>query len=606
MSFVLETLSAAKVICTELIPVIYRTVRNRASEQDIDNVPLRLAKIASACPDKIAIIFESQQITWGELDVQAGKIAQALSDKGVRPGDCVSLMMDNRIEFLECWFGIMRAGAVASLINTNLQGAQLTHCLNMTSAGTLIFGEEHGHSIEEVNAGCKFLEENDFLCIEESVPLNSVPAFAINFSERIAQSAPMPEAMVPPVERGAQAMYIFTSGTTGMPKAAVQKHKKIVGAMDLGRGVGLKVVGSDTLYICLPLYHATGLIVGFCAALNTGATVFLKRKFSASHFLDDVRQNNCNAFIYIGELCRYLLAQPERPDDGDNPLEKMSGNGLRPDIWMAFKNRFRIKKIVEFYAASEGNTGFMNLFNRDRTIGASITSPTLVEYDVADDVVVRDANGRCRRVKAGEAGLLLGAITPLAEFAGYTDSDATEQKILRDVFEDGDAYFNTGDLIKMVDAGFAFGFKHYQFVDRVGDTFRWRGENCSTNEIGEIINQHPTIKICNVIGVDVPGTEGKAGMAAVVLKDGHDFDVDDISRLVSENLAGYARPVFIRVIEEVELTGTFKLQKVRLKEEAYHPDRTHDPVYVLKPGANRYETLDVTVYQQIMAGDAGY
>ena len=245
----------------------------------------------------------------------------------------------------------------------------------------------------------------------------------------------------------------------------------------------------------------------------------------------------------------------------------MSGNGLRPDIWMEFKNRFKVEKIVEFYGASEGNTGFINLFNRDQTIGTAVIPPSLVEYDVVNDKVVRDENGRCKRVQKGEIGLLLGPITAATEFAGYTDSEATEKKILRHVFKENDAYFNTGDLIKTIDAGFSLGFKHYQFVDRVGDTFRWKGENCSTNEIGEIVNEQESIEICNVFGVDIPGTDGKAGMAAVVLKKGESIDLDGISALITGNLATYARPIFIRELSEIQLTGTFKLQKVELREE---------------------------------------
>jgi citronellyl-CoA synthetase len=305
-------------------------------------------------------------------------------------------------------------------------------------------------------------------------------------------------------------------------------------------------------------------------------------------------------------LCRYLLAQPEQPNDADNPLVKMTGNGLRPDIWMAFKNRFGIQRIVEFYGASEGNTGFMNLFNRDCTIGTAIIPPAMVEYDVGTDTIIRDDAGWCKRAANGEPGLLLGPITAASEFEGYTDKEATEKKILRNVFKQDDAYFNTGDLVKTVDAGFAFGFKHYQFVDRVGDTFRWKGENCSTNEVGEIINQHPSVQICNVYGVEITGTDGRAGMAAIVMHDGFEFDSVAISALVTRELASYARPIFLRILADLPLTGTFKLQKGDLREAAYHPDKCPDTIYVLKPGRSQYEVLDDSFYQQITSGQAGY
>jgi citronellyl-CoA synthetase len=239
-------------------------------------------------------------------------------------------------------------------------------------------------------------------------------------------------------------------------------------------------------------------------------------------------------------------------------------------------------------------------------VGVAIIPPVLIEYDLKSDQVVRDDEGRCCRVGKGEVGLLIGPITERTVFEGYTDREATEKKVLRDVFKDGDAYFNTGDLIRQVDAGFAFGLKHYQFVDRVGDTFRWKGENCSTNEVGEIINGHPSVQACNVYGVQVPGTDGRAGMAALVLREGEELDTDAISDLINRNLAGYARPVFLRVVPELQLTGTFKMVKGDFREQAYHPDRCSDPVYVMKPGQDRYELLDEAFYRQLLAGESGY
>lgn len=600
-----EVLSSVKIIVRDIVPLVFKTIVKRPKPDDIDNLPLRLAKTAKACPDKTAIIFEGRKISWGELDRRAGQVAQALRNEGVGFGDTVSLMMDNRIEFIENMFGIMRAGAAVSLINTNLRGAQLVHCISTTNARALIVGSEHGDSVAEVKANCDLKEGKDILMVADvDAPLT--PNWAVDFSQTIEQVEPIDDAHIPPVRLSDPAIYIFTSGTTGLPKAAIQKQGRQTLFCDLGRAVGLKLVRDDCMYICLPLYHATGLCVGFLGALGVGATVFLKRKFSARHFLDDVRENNCNTFIYIGELCRYLLAQPIKPNDADNPLEKMTGNGLRPDIWMEFKERFGVPKVYEFYGASEGNTSFMNFFNRDRTIGAAIIPPSVVEYDVAADVVIRDEKGFCKKVEPGQPGLLLGPITKSAEFVGYTDRRATEEKILRDVFKPGDAFFNTGDLIKSVDVGFACGIKHFQFVDRVGDTFRWKGENCSTNEVGEIINRHGDIDVCNVYGVEVPGADGRAGMAALLLKEGACFDAASVSALVEKDLAVYARPVFIRILSEQQLTGTFKLQKGTLREEAYHPDRCADEIYVWKSDLSSYAKMDSAYYEKIMAAEVGF
>ncbi len=605
MSIVAETLSSAKVIARDIIPLVYRMAIRPPSPDAIDNLPLRLANTAKACPNKKAIIFEDRSVTWCELDQRVSQIAQALRDRGVTFGDTVSLMMDNRIEFIEQMFGIMRAGAAVSLINTNLHGAQLVHCITTTKAKALVVGSEHSETVAEVKGECDLEEGRDFLVVDDA-DAPATPNWAVNFSEEIDNKQPIAEELVPPLRQKDPALYIFTSGTTGLPKAAIQKQSRQTLFCELGNRVGLKMVRDDTLYICLPLYHATGLCVGFLGAMQVGATVVLKRKFSASQFLDDIRTHNCNSFIYIGELCRYLLAQPEKADDGNNPLEKMTGNGLRPDIWMEFKKRFQVPQIYEFYGASEGNATFMNFFNRDQTIGAAIVPPSLVEYDVAADEIVRDEKGFCKKVEPGQPGLLLGPITKSTEFVGYTDREATEKKILRNVFKPGDAYFNTGDLIKMVDAGFALGMKHYQFVDRVGDTFRWKGENCSTNEVGEIINTHPDVEVCNVYGVEVPGTDGRAGMAALSLREDASFDAASMSALVEKELASYARPVFIRILPEQQLTGTFKLQKGDFREAAYHPAKITDDIYVWKPGATGYEKMDIEFYEKVMAGEAGF
>lgn len=605
MSIVGETLSSAKVIARDLIPLVYRMAVSPPKPDTIDNLPSRLARTAANHPNKTAIIFEGRSVTWGELNDRASQVAQALKDRGIGFGDTVSMMMDNRIEFIENMFGIMRAGAAVSMINTNLQGAQLTHCVTTTNAKAFIFGSEHADAVGGVKADCNLAEGKDFLFVADA-DAPPAPNWAVDFGQSTTEATPIGEEHIPPVRQQDPALYIFTSGTTGLPKAAIQKQSRQTLFCDLAKTVGLKLTSKDTMYICLPLYHATGLCVGFLGALNVGATVVIKRKFSASRFLDDVREHNCNTFIYIGELCRYLLAQPVKPNDGDNPITKMTGNGLRPDIWMEFKERFNVDGIYEFYGASEGNATFMNFFNRNQTIGAAIIPPSLVEYDVAADEIVRDENGFCKKVEPGKPGLLLGPITKSTEFVGYTDREATEKKILRNVFKEGDAFFNTGDLIKQVEAGFALGLKHYQFVDRVGDTFRWKGENCSTNEVGEIINSHEDIDVCNVYGVEVPGTDGRAGMAALSLRVGASFDSESVSALVQKDLAAYARPVFIRILAEQQLTGTFKLQKGDLREVAYHPDKVADELYVWKPGGAGYEKLDDDFYQKIMAAEAGF
>ena len=283
------------------------------------------------------------------------------------------------------------------------------------------------------------------------------------------------------------------------------------------------------------------------------------------------------------------------------------GNGLRPDVWHQFKQRYGIERIAEFYGASEGNVAFANLMNKDQTIGMTTAEIALVKYDIEGDEIVLDADGHCIRVEPGEAGLLLGHINEQAVFEGYTDKEATEKKVLRNAFKDGDAWFNSGDLIREIDVGYTMGYTHYQFVDRVGDTYRWKSENVSTNEVGEIINGHDQVQFCNVYGVEVPNADGRAGMAALVLNEGlNELDIDDFSAFVTKELPAYARPVFLRIQTDIDVTGTFKMVKGDLRKEGYDLDQVTDALYVLQPGSTRYERLEPSFAAAIAAGTAGY
>jgi len=335
----------------------------------------------------------------------------------------------------------------------------------------------------------------------------------------------------------------------------------------------------------------------------------IRRRLSVSAFWDDIRKYNCTSFVYIGEFIRYLMNQPRQPSDAQNPIRAIVGNGLRPDIWLDFKERFGIERIGEFYGASEGNGGFANVFNKDCTVGLGTAPVTIVKYDVAGDEIVRDENGHCIEVPDGEPGLLLIKVTDKSKFEGYTDVEATAKKLIANALEEGDLYFNSGDLMRTVDVGFAFGQKHYQFLDRIGDTFRWKSENVSTNEVAEIINKHPDIEFTNVYGVEIPGTDGRAGMAAIIFREGVDIgsvDLDSISRHINDNLPSYARPVFIRVLADLPTTSTFKLQKNELREQAYHLDKVQDDLLVKKPGEELYCRLDTDFYDKIVRREARF
>jgi fatty-acyl-CoA synthase len=359
-----------------------------------------------------------------------------------------------------------------------------------------------------------------------------------------------------------------------MPKASVMTHYRWLRALAGFGGLGLRLHSDDTLYCCLPLYHNNALTVAVGSALNVGATLALGKSFSASRFWDEVIAADATAFVYIGEICGYLLNQPPKPTDRRHKVRVIVGNGLRPAIWEEFTERFGIERVCEFYAASEGNTAFVNVFNMPKTAGICPTPVAFVEYDPESGDPVRDDRGRVRKVPTGKPGLLLSKVSNFQPFDGYTDADATEKKLVRNAFRDGDVWFNTGDLMR------SQGFGHAAFTDRLGDTFRWKGENVATTEVEAAVSSDPNIEECTVFGVEVEGAGGRAGMAAIQLREGAEFDGKSLARSVYDHLPGYAVPLFVRVVESLEYTSTFKSRKVDLREQGYGPD-VKDPLYVL-------------------------
>ena len=553
-----------------------------------------------------AIVFEGQEVNWSEFNALANRYAHYLKSQGVQRGDTVSVIMENRIEFLALLVGVNKIGVTAGLINTNLTGKPLVHCITVTHSKKCIFGSEVSGALNEVKDELGLTEGEDYFEMPDS-GLDATTNWAKNLAEGAAAASSENPEETSLITLGEVALYIFTSGTTGLPKAAVLSNRRYLTSADMAAMAGFKCTEQDRMYICLPLYHGTGLMVGAGAAMVSGASMFIRRKFSASNFLPEVREHGCTLLVYIGELCRYLSNTEAQAGDDKNPLRSMMGNGMRPDVWLGFKKRFGISRVAEFYGASEGNVAFANLMNRDCTVGMTSAEVALVEYDVDNDEIVRDAAGRCVPVKAGEPGLLLGKITEDTVFEGYTDPEATEKKIVRSALETDDAWFNSGDLMRTVDVGFTLGYPHYQFVDRVGDTFRWKSENVSTNEVGEIINGFDQIKFCNVYGVEIPGTDGRAGMAAVTLQDGvAELDVDAFSTFLRSELPAYAVPLFVRIQPDIDVTGTFKMVKGDLRKQAYDIRSFDDTVYALLPGSDRYAAFDLAMLEKIEAREAGF
>jgi citronellyl-CoA synthetase len=575
-----------------------------------DDDPISLGSVfedtVSRYPDNIMLIFEDRQWTYSQFNGEVNQLARILASKGISRGDTVALFMENRAEYALSMLALLKLGVSGSLINNSLTGAALVHCLKATDARGCIVGAECSQRFAEVLDELKWKDGQPLLWFADS-EADKVPAWATDARTEISSMAQTNLEVTRSIKAGETALYIFTSGTTGLPKAAVVSHRKIVGA---GHGVGrlgFRIKPEDRLYLCLPIYHITGMGPGFSGFISAGGSIVLRRSFSASNFWPDIQKHRANCFIYVGELCRYLTMQPPCPEEENNPLEKMLGNGLRPDVWDEFKGRFGVSRICEIYGASEGNVSFLNILNKDKTIGAAISKVALVKYDNENDEILRDEAGHCIEVPIGEPGLLLGEITDKTRFEGYTDRAATEKKIVRNVLEDGDQWFNTGDLIRQIDVGFALGLKHFQFVDRTGDTFRWRAENVSTNEVAEVLNKHTQIDMANVYGVEITGAEGRAGMAAFSLTAGSDLDLETLDQLVNDELPAYARPVFLRVQRNMATTGTFKLLKGELREQAYHLDKVdQDEIYVRRPRNEHYERLDVDFYRNLVDGNVGY
>ena len=575
------------------------------ADEDKTSLGLMFQKTAARHANKSAIIFEGVELNWSQFNALANQFAHSLALQGIQRGDTVAVFMENRIELLCSIVALSKLGAVAGLINTGLTDRPLAHCINTIDSKKCLVGEELITAMDGVRSEIK-LTDNDYLWVGDHAIAGIAPDWTLDFTATLTA---MPVTNLPQTDdiRAVEiALYIFTSGTTGLPKPVIVPHRKIMSASRPFTKVGFNAKPSDRMYVCLPLYHITGFLLGVGTCFYSGASIFLRRRFSATQFWPEVQKYQTTLFIYVGELCRYLAMQPECPEEKNNPIRSMLGNGLRPDVWGKFRNRFAVKRICEIYGASESNATFLNILNKDDTIGTSSADLLIVEYDVDADEISRDSNGQLIQVALGGAGLLLSKVDEKYQFDGYKDKQASDDKILTDVLESGDRWFNTGDLIRQIDVGFAMGLPHFQFVDRVGDTFRWRAENVSTNEVGEILNACEQVEISNVYGVEVPGVEGRAGMAAITLKDGIQFDAQAFSLYAHRELPSFACPVFVRIGKEQDTTGTFKLVKGQLKKEAFHLDQIDQPIYIKKPNSNEYELLDQAFYAQILAGKSGF
>ncbi len=563
------------------MPVIMRgavtgLLPQRNSKKSIGTV---FQERAARYGDRVFLRFGDQRMTYREANATANRYAAVLAARGVGHGDVVAIMVRNSPNAVLAMLAAVKCGAIAGMLNYHQHGEVLAYSLGLLDAKVLIAETDLVSAVTE--CGAAGATDN---------------TLTVDDLERFAVSAPATNpASASAVRAKDTAFYIFTSGTTGFPKASVMTHYRWLKALGAFGGLGLRLKRADTLYCCLPLYHNNALTVALSSVLTSGATLALGKSFSASRFWDEVIANNASAFIYIGEICRYLLNQPPKPTDRKHKVRVIAGNGLRPEIWEEFTTRFGIARVCEFYAASEGTTAFINIFNVPKSTGISPLPLAYVEYDPDTGAPLRDESGRVRRVPAGQPGLLLSPVSKLQPFDGYTDQAATEKKLVRNAFRDGDCWFNTGDVMSPQ------GMFHAAFVDRLGDTFRWKGENVATTEVEAALSSDPAIEECTVYGVEVPRTGGRAGMAAAKLREGAEFDGKSLARAVYDKLPAYALPLFVRVVESLDHTTTFKSRKVELRDQAYGPD-VKDPLYVLAGRDEGYVPFYDSYPDEVAAG----
>jgi fatty-acyl-CoA synthase len=546
-----------------------RTIRPDSTRLICDDIEAAV----DAWRERRAITMGPRTISYGELDEIANRYAHWAIEHGIRRGETVALYAPNRIDYLAIWYGLSKIGVATALINNNLTGAQLAHCVEIASAAHAIVDAETAPALNAIQRSLRR-------------PLTIWTLGAPGGGLRDLTTALKSCSQLRPDKAGREgltardvALYIFTSGTTGMPKAAKVDHMRAQLYMR-GFAGATNARKDDRVYVTLPLYHATGGLCATGAALLNGGSVVLRPRFSASHFWGDINAEGCTMFVYIGELCRYLINQPEQPGETTHKLRLAFGNGLRPEIWEEVRTRFHIPEILEFYGSTEGN---VSLFNLDGQPGAIGRIPgyarrwfnvRIARFDVETGVVVRGANGRGIEARPGEIGECLGEIHTGArtEFTGYADKKASESKVLRDMFKPGDAWFATGDLMRQDADGY------FYFVDRIGDTFRWKGENVSTGEVEEALSRLPGVREASVYGVKVGELDGRAGMASLVVAPG--FDIAGLAAEVDAALPPYARPVFVRLQPELAVTGTFKHRKIDMVADGFDPDHVKQPVYV--------------------------
>jgi fatty-acyl-CoA synthase len=573
------------------LKAIELTSRIEAAPQQLFSDVIELH--AASQPDRPALLSDKETFSYGMLADRINRYARWALQAGIKPGDTVCLLMPNRPDYVAAWLGIAKAGGVVALINTKLVGRSLSHCINVAAADHIILDTGLAETFETAAAD-----------------LDRAPKIWIHGGDAALDGilgqfdgSPLNAAERPDVSIGDRALLIYTSGTTGLPKAASISHRRILNWGGWFAGL-TGAVPDDRLYDCLPLFHSVGGIVAPCSMLSAGASVVIADKFSVANFWSDIARWDCTLFQYIGELCRYLVKAPRSESETLHRLRLACGNGLRGDIWQSFQTRFAIPRILEFYAATEGNFSLYNVEGKPGAIGrippllAHRFPAAIVRVDPDTGTPVRGEDGLCIICARDEAGEAVGRIGVADQgggrFEGYTDQAQTEKKVLRDVQAKGDAWFRTGDLMRLDAQGY------FHFVDRIGDTFRWKGENVATSEVNDAVSDCPGVREATTYGVEIPGADGRAGMTAIVTD--ADFELGQLAAHLAKRLPVYACPVAIRICASLAATETFKQKKSELAQEGFDPQRVTDPLFFRDARSGEYRPIDAEVYAGIVDG----
>ncbi|KAJ3562088.1 hypothetical protein NPX13_g8699 [Xylaria arbuscula] len=550
-------------------------------------------RVGTPAGDDPCLIFEGRTWTYTQFRNAIIPIANwLLKDLGVKKDEVVALNGGNTPEYLMIMFAIEAIGGATALLNCNLTGNALSHSVKLSTARYLIADKDVQKLVSPVEAELK------------DTGVDTV-YYCPTFVEALKDTNPLPRERRMNLQPTDMAYLLYTSGTTGLPKGVVLPRLR---PPTLGKGVGgyLRLKPGDRMYTCLPLYHASGLGLCTLPCLWSGATVVLGRKFSHSKFWPEVRESKATHIQYVGELCRYLVNAPPSPLDRSHKVRMAWGNGMRPDVWERFRERFGIECINELYGASDGITTTTNPNRGDFSRNAvSVRGPLWhllnrdekrIKVDPDTLEVIRGKDGWAIEAKADETGELINKMDPNTPDAGtpqyFGNRSATTKRRITDVFSKGDLWFRSGDLMRLDSQGRLF------FVDRLGDTFRWHSENVSTNEVSDVVGKFPQIAETNVYGVLVPNADGRAGCAAVVPSDDilngkKELDFTALAEHCLASLPRYAVPLFLRVTKSLDYTGTHKMQKQKLRTEgidisAIKESSAEDRMYWLPPGSQTY------------------